>query len=161
MALVACSAQIHAQGREPRPSRMLKKWDGQPISPREITPFQHFRDGEIGVSPVFQRSPSLFFENKVKPILCEHCIMCHNDDLKNGNVSFLHREGLVAKGTKRATIFPGKPEQSILIQVIRQEGDVTMPPGSKLRAQDIGTLTKWVRLGAPWGSKPVSCGKSH
>jgi eukaryotic-like serine/threonine-protein kinase len=36
------------------PSRMLKNWDGQPISPHGITPFQHFREGEIGVNPVFR-----------------------------------------------------------------------------------------------------------
>ncbi len=120
---MAFSAQMHAQGKEPRHS-----W---------------------------------FFESEVKPILCEHCIMCHNDGLKNGNVSFLHREGLVAVRKNGATIVPGKPEQSILIHVIRQDGDVTMPPGSKLPVQDIDTLTKWVRLGAPWGSKPVSCGNGH
>ncbi|MDQ2840066.1 MAG: hypothetical protein M3Y72_03310 [Acidobacteriota bacterium] len=120
---MAFSAQINAQGKEPR--------------------------------------HNLFFENKVKPILCEHCIMCHNDDLKNGNVSFLHREGLVAARAKGATIVPGKPKGSILIHVIRQDGDVTMPPGSKLPVQDIVTLTKWVRLGAPWGGKLVSCGNSR
>jgi tRNA uridine 5-carboxymethylaminomethyl modification enzyme len=37
-------------------SRMLENGDGQPIS-RGIMPFQHFRDGEIGVNPVFQQTP--------------------------------------------------------------------------------------------------------
>ncbi len=34
---------------------MLKNWDGQPISPRGIAPFQHSKDGEIGVNPVFSK----------------------------------------------------------------------------------------------------------
>jgi beta-1,2-mannosidase len=39
-------------------SGMLKNRDGQPISPRGIAPFQHFREGEIGVNPVFQQTAS-------------------------------------------------------------------------------------------------------
>ena len=101
-----------------------------------------------------------FFTNKVKPILCTHCIMCHNDDLKNGNVSFLHRSGLLAAGEHGAPIVPGKPEHSILIHVIRQDGDVTMPPGGKLPARDIATLTEWVKLGARWGGGSASCANS-
>jgi hypothetical protein len=34
---------------------MLKNCDGQPISPRRITLFQHFRDGETVVNPIFKR----------------------------------------------------------------------------------------------------------
>jgi hypothetical protein len=40
-----------------RVGRMLKKWDGQPISPQGMTSFQHCRDGEIGVNPVFPQTP--------------------------------------------------------------------------------------------------------
>jgi hypothetical protein len=36
---------------------MLKNWDGQPISPRGITPFEHLRDVEIRVNPVFRQGP--------------------------------------------------------------------------------------------------------
>jgi len=100
---------------------------------------------------------SSFFDDKVKPILCERCVMCHNDTLKNGEVSFLHRHGLIAPGPHGAAIVPGKPGESILIHVIRQDGDVTMPPGGRLPVQDIGILTEWVRRGAPWGDKSLSC----
>jgi len=103
------------------------------------------------------RAGALFFENKVKPILCGRCIICHNDDLKNGNVSFLHRDGLVNAGARAAVIVPARPEQSILIHVIRRNGDVMMPPGSKLPVQDIDILTAWVKRGAPWGREPASC----
>jgi len=98
-----------------------------------------------------------FFDNKVKPILCDRCIMCHNDNLKNGNVSFLHRDGLLAAGPHGTPIVPGKPEESVLIRVVRHDGDVTMPPGSKLPAQNVNTLIEWIRRGAPWQDGPLSC----
>jgi hypothetical protein len=47
---------------------LLKNWDGQPISPWVITPFQHFRDDEIGVNPVFQHPVKYHYRFSV-PVL--------------------------------------------------------------------------------------------
>ena len=49
-------------------------------------------------------------------------------------------------------IVPGKPEQSLLIAVLRHEGQIQMPPGPKLPAKEIAILTEWVRRGAVWGA---------
>ena len=45
---------------------------------------------------------------------------------------------------------PGKPDESPLIEAIRYEGDVQMPPKKKLKAEEIAALTDWVKQGAYW-----------
>lgn len=63
------------------------------------------------------------------------------------------REGLLKGGSHGPTIRPGKPEASLLIHAVRQDGELKMPPGAKLPAADIATLTEWIRRGAAWGTK--------
>lgn len=95
-----------------------------------------------------------FFDRRVEPILRAHCIGCHNDQLKDGGISFTGRDGLLHGGSRGPAIVPGNPDASILIQAIRQDGALTMPPGAKLSAKDIATLTQWIKRGAPWGTRP-------
>ena len=45
---------------------------------------------------------------------------------------------------------PGRPEESPLIEAIRHDAPIKMPPKSKLPAQAIVDLTTWVRMGVPW-----------
>ena len=45
---------------------------------------------------------------------------------------------------------PGKPDESPLIEAIRYEGDVQMPPKGKLKDEEIAALTEWVKRGALW-----------
>jgi Planctomycete cytochrome C len=102
---------------------------------------------------------SAFFDSHVQPILCSHCILCHNDRLKNGNVSFEHRESLLHGGSRGATIVPFKPDQSVLIHAVRRDGKVSvmMPPGPPLSDKDVATLTEWIKRGAPWGTGKMTC----
>jgi hypothetical protein len=94
-----------------------------------------------------------FFDTRVAPILARRCLGCHNEELKDGGVSFLDRDSLLRGGRRGPAIVPGDPERSALVQAIRHDGDVKMPPGPKLSARDLATLTEWVRNGAVWGTK--------
>lgn len=93
-----------------------------------------------------------FFDRRIEPILRTHCVGCHNDKLKDGGISFADRDGLLQGGGRGPAIVPGNPDASILIQAIRQDGALTMPPGGKLSAKDIATLTHWIKRGASWGT---------
>jgi hypothetical protein len=88
-----------------------------------------------------------FFDTRVAPILTRRCLGCHNEQLKNGNVSFLDRDSLLR------VITPGNPEASKLIDTLRHDGDIQMPPGPKLPRQEIEILTEWIKRGAVWGTK--------
>jgi hypothetical protein len=79
---------------------------------------------------------------------------CHNEELKDGGISFMDRDSLLKGGSRGPAIVPGMPGSSVLIQAVRQEGELKMPPGAKLSPQDIATLTEWIERGAAWG-RPV------
>ena len=99
------------------------------------------------------KDPARFFDTRVAPILTKRCLGCHNEELKDGGVSFLDRDSLLKRRDRGPAVVPGDPERSVLIQAIRHTGDVRMPPGPKLPPKDIAILTEWVRNGAAWGTK--------
>jgi cytochrome c553 len=91
-----------------------------------------------------------FFEAKVRPILVEACQQCHGAKKQQGGLR-LDSAAALAKGADTGpVVVAGKPEQSGLIKSVRYEGDYHMPPKGKLPAEQIATLTEWVRRGAPW-----------
>ena len=45
---------------------------------------------------------------------------------------------------------PGHPDESRLIEAVRQTGDVQMPPDGKLTDAQVAALERWIKLGAPW-----------
>ena len=94
-----------------------------------------------------------FFDSKVAPILIKRCVGCHNQQLNNGNISFLDRDSLLKGGGRGPAIVPGQPEKSALVDSLRHEGELQMPPGPKLPSREIQILTEWVRRGAIWGAK--------
>src|SRR4029434_111575 len=88
-----------------------------------------------------------------EPILSRYCLGCHNDESKQGGVSFLGREGLLKEGPHGPVIRPGKPGASLLLEVLRGRGKPDNPHESKLSQEETATLTAWVAQGAEWGSK--------
>ena len=93
------------------------------------------------------------FDRQVAPILTKRCLGCHNDQLNDGGISFQDRNSLLKGGSRGPAIVPGKPKASILIIAIQHDGDLKMPPGAKLPANEIAILTKWIDSGAAWGRK--------
>ena len=93
-----------------------------------------------------------FFDARVAPILARRCLPCHNEELKNANISFLDRASLLRGGSRGPAIVPGKPDQSVLIRALAHDREVQMPPGPKLPRKEIAILTEWVRRGAVWGT---------
>ncbi len=94
-----------------------------------------------------------FFDSKVAPILTKRCLPCHDTGLDNGGISFRDRSSLLKGGKRGPSIVPGKPEASVMIQALKHEGELQMPPGPALSAKESGVLTEWVRRGAAWGEK--------
>ena len=94
-----------------------------------------------------------FFDTRVAPILTRRCLGCHNQQLNNGGISFLDRESLLKGARRGPAVVPGSPETSVLIQSLRHDGELQMPPGPKLPAREIRILSEWIRRGAVWGMK--------
>ncbi|MBX3420431.1 MAG: PSD1 domain-containing protein [Pirellulaceae bacterium] len=94
-----------------------------------------------------------FFERKIRPALIEHCYSCHSDQASKvkGGLRLDLKSGWQQGGESgQAVIVPGKPEQSLLIQAVRHEGNVSpMPPDqSQLPDAIIADLTTWIQQGA-------------
>ena len=91
-----------------------------------------------------------FFEAKVRPVLAAHCQECHGPEKHKGGLRLDGRGAMLKGGETGAVVVPGKPNESPLIEAIRYEGDVQMPPKGKLKNEEIAALTNWVKRGAPW-----------
>jgi Planctomycete cytochrome C len=100
-----------------------------------------------------ERDAARYFDTRVAPILSRRCLGCHNEELKNGTISFLDRDSLIRGGSRGPTIVPGKPQESVLMDVLRHDGEIQMPPGPKLPAKEIAVLAEWIRRGSIWGAK--------
>ena len=90
-----------------------------------------------------------FFENKIRPIFANVCSNCHGDTATSG-LRVFSRDTLLQGGRRGPAIVPNDPEKSLLIQAVRQTGDLKMPKGGKLTPEEVQNLTEWVKMGAPW-----------
>ncbi|MBI2826580.1 MAG: PSD1 domain-containing protein [Planctomycetia bacterium] len=92
-----------------------------------------------------------FFEKEVRPVLVARCYKCHAQDAEKlrGGLLLDSRQGWTTGGDSGPAIVPGDPDASLIIQAIRYDGDVQMPPDGKLAEKDIAALVEWVKLGAP------------
>ncbi len=105
----------------------------QPISPRELA----------------------FFESKVRPILVENCYACHSveADAAEGGLRLDSAVAMRSGGKSGPVIVRGNPERSLLMLSVRhQKPAIAMPPedvADRLSDDEIGSLEKWIRMGAP------------
>lgn len=90
-----------------------------------------------------------FFETKVRPIFANICSNCHGDAATSG-LRVDSRESLLKGGSRGPAVVPGEPEKSLMIQAVRQTGELKMPKGGKLTPEEVQSLTEWVKMGAPW-----------
>src|SRR5438067_13572051 len=80
-----------------------------------------------------------FFEKKIRPLLAEHCYACHSTNAAaqkklKGGLLLDTRDGVRAGGDSGRIVVPGKPADSLLIEALRYDGDLKMPPKGKLPA---------------------------
>jgi cytochrome c553 len=84
-------------------------------------------------------------------LLEQHCTKCHGAEKTQGELDLLTREALMRGGESGASIIPGKPDESLLVQVLRHEKDPHMPrKADKLPDSDIATIAAWVKSGASY-----------
>jgi mono/diheme cytochrome c family protein len=91
-----------------------------------------------------------FFESRVRPVFVRNCYTCHTD-AHSGGLRLDSAEAVAKGGQSGPAIIPGKPEESLLVQAIRQTHPrIKMPPGGKLKDDEIAAIVEWVKAGAVW-----------
>jgi mono/diheme cytochrome c family protein len=90
------------------------------------------------------------FETQVRPLLANNCWSCHRQSAMGG-LRLDARDTILKGGRSGPAVIPGKPGESLLILAVTHRHErIHMPPGGKLRPEQIATLTDWVRRGAYW-----------
>jgi len=93
-----------------------------------------------------------FFEEKIEPVLKSECYHCHsrNAEKLKGGLLLDSQAAMLKGGDSGPAVVPNKSDESLLIQALRHEGDLAMPP-KKPRLSDatIADFVKWVNQGAP------------
>ncbi|MDA2931102.1 DUF1549 domain-containing protein, partial [Acidobacteria bacterium AH-259-O06] len=122
--------------------------------------------GETAGVPGVKSEHTEFFEKKIRPVLANNCFKCHGEEKQESRLRLDHLAGILKGGNKGPAIVTGNPDESRLLKAIRyQDPDLQMPPGYKLKDQEIADLTEWVKRGAPWPehvkSKPEVTGKKE
>ena len=97
-----------------------------------------------------QLDRSKFFEERVRPVLANHCFACHTSS-KLGGLRMTSHQSLLEGGNSGPAIVPGQPDRSLLIQAVRQTHErLKMPPEEKLDPYQIDDLEMWIADGAYW-----------
>jgi hypothetical protein len=92
--------------------------------------------------------PAADFKKDVLPILEAKCIACHGTK-KQGKLDLRTREAMLKGGSTGPAIEPGKPDKSLMVELIHFN---EMPPKkSKMRvtADELKLLKAWIEAGAP------------
>ena len=105
------------------------------------------------VFPLQSPAAKVDFVREVRPIFEKHCYDCHGSSKQKSGLRLDIKSAAFKGGDGYASIIvPGKSDDSPLVQFIRgDDKEMLMPPkGSRLSANEIATITKWVDEGAIW-----------
>ncbi len=111
--------------------------------------------------PELTKEGAEFFEKHIRPVLAERCYECHSTNAKKlkGNLRLDSQAGLAKGGTNGPVLDPGDVEKSRLVQVLHwTDGDLAMPPKSKLSPEQIDRFKQWVKMGAPYPRTDAASG---
>jgi len=91
-----------------------------------------------------------YFTDNVQPVLEKNCYSCHTAKMKGG-LRLDSRADILKGGETGTAVILGDPGKSLLIQAVKQTGDLKMPPrGPKLPDDQIAHLSEWIKAGAVW-----------
>lgn len=88
----------------------------------------------------------------IAPILKDNCLACHNNGKKSGKLDLSSYASLRVGGAHDDPVVPGKPHESVLVELINANGERMMPPAGKggpLSAGQRAVVERWVKDGAP------------
>src|SRR6266849_5944600 len=101
-------------------------------------------------APPAKKAPVSFI-NDVAPILKENCFACHDAKKRKGKFDMTTFETFRKGGDHDDPVKNGKPDDSYLIDAVKGENALRMPPkesGEALPKEKIAVLEKWIAEGA-------------
>jgi hypothetical protein len=95
---------------------------------------------------------SRLFRERIEPVLRAECYRCHSAEAESlrGGLRLDSPAGLLRGGDSGPAVVPGNSGESLLIQALRHEDGLAMPPKkTRLPEATIADFVRWVDLGAP------------
>lgn len=89
------------------------------------------------------------FETHIRPILVKHCYGCHGPEKQKSSLRLDSAEALSVGGSRGPAVIPND-SNSLLLEAIRQTGELKMPPDGPLDPEVIERLSQWIQEGAHW-----------
>lgn len=109
----------------------------------------------LATTALWATESSDHFEMRVRPVLAKHCYSCHSAS-RMGGLDLTKKDVAYKGGNSGPAIQPGKPDESLLFQVVNHtHAKLKMPPTGKLAEGEIAALRDWIRDGAVWPDKPM------
>lgn len=100
---------------------------------------------------------SVDFLRDIRPVLERSCVGCHSGERAKGGLRIDSRTALLKGGHSGASLVPGRPPDTLLLQFAKGEvEDLEMPPLGKrakypgLSSEEIRRVEAWIREGAAW-----------
>src|SRR3954468_1910908 len=102
----------------------------------------------LGTATASAQAKPVSFINEVAPILKESCFACHDAKKRSGKFDMTTFEKFMAGGNKEAPVAAGKPDESLLIELVNAKGTKRMPPegkGQALNKAQISVISNWIK----------------
>jgi hypothetical protein len=103
----------------------------------------------VGNQPLPAGGPD--FNVDVEPLLAANCFPCHSEDTRTSGFSVATLASVLAGGNRYGkAVQPGRPEQSVLVQILQGRLSPRMPMGKILPDAEVARIAEWIR-GLPPG----------
>jgi hypothetical protein len=123
------------------------------MTPPKLIPFL---TGVLAACSLSAADGSIDFERDVTPILEQHCLHCHSDNISKGDLSLSTVEQL----QENDYLAPGDPDNSHLVDLISGDDPEMPKEGERLSSEQLAVIRDWVAAGAEWPSNVVLHEKS-
>jgi hypothetical protein len=103
---------------------------------------------DAGCAPSYEPTYDAVYANTLKPSCAKSGVSCHASTGRQGGLNFDDAEDAYT-ALKRRSVVPGEPACSDLVRRIGAlDGNVRMPPGRSLPADEQCSIVRWIERGA-------------
>lgn len=105
----------------------------------------------VAFAPAAEPDGATLFRTRIEPVLKAHCYGCHSQQAEKvaAGLRFDSPAAMLRGGDSGPSLVRGKSRESLLIQAMRHEGGLAMPPKKERLADDlIADFERWIDSGA-------------
>src|SRR5258708_3663321 len=105
----------------------------------------------LAPSTAMAQTKPVSFINDVAPILKENCYACHDAKKRSGKLDMTTFEKFLQGGSNDSPFAAGKPDESLILELVSSKGTKRMPPegkGQPLTKDQVALIERWIKEGA-------------